>query len=140
MSTPPSSAPFSGSMTILYVSDQAVSCEFYTDILRQKPILNVPGMTEFQLTPSHSLGLMPNDGIARILGDAVPHPATGNGIPRCELYLFVENLSAWFEHAMRHGAKLISPMEYQDWGDRVAYFADPDGHIIAFAEPGSNGD
>ncbi|MCF7796626.1 MAG: lactoylglutathione lyase [Lentisphaeria bacterium] len=127
-------------MTILYVSDQAASCEFYENILRQKPILNVPGMTEFQLTPSHSLGLMPNDGIARILGKTVPHPSTGNGIPRCELYLFVEKLSDWFVNAMHHDAKLISPMEYQDWGDRVAYFADLDGHIIAFAEPVSSGD
>ncbi|MCF7802094.1 MAG: glyoxalase/bleomycin resistance/dioxygenase family protein [Candidatus Marinimicrobia bacterium] len=127
-------------MTILYVANQPVSCDFYENILRQKPILNVPGMTEFQLTPTHSLGLMPNDGIACILGKTVPHPSTGNGIPRCELYLFVKNLSEWYKNAMHHGAKLVSPIERQDWGDRVAYFADPDGHIIAFAEPVSSGD
>lgn len=124
--------------TILYVNDQQVSTEFYTRIFRQQPDLNVPGMTEFQLTENCKLGLMPNKGIARILGDQTPHPDTGNGIPRCELYLYVENVHAESENALKAGAKLISPIQNRDWGDCVCYFADPDGHIIAFAEKQSH--
>jgi uncharacterized glyoxalase superfamily protein PhnB len=121
-------------MIILYVADQERSAAFYKDLLQKDPILNVPGMTEFQLDQHLILGLMPEKGIAKLLGNHVPHPETGSGIPRCELYLFVEDAAAALEHAVGIGAKEISKAEKRSWGDTVAYCADPDGHIIAFAD------
>ena len=120
--------------TILYVSNQEASSKFYEKIFRQAPDLNVPGMTEFIISDNCKIGLMPNEGIAKILSDKTPHPETGTGIPRSELYFHVENIQLEFDNAINNGAKLISPITYRDWGDRVCYFADPDGHIIAFAE------
>ena len=120
--------------TILYVKDQELSSRFYQDILRKEPDLHVPGMTEFILSGNCKLGLMPNTGIAKILGEKTPHPDTGTGIPRCELYLYVDSVQIEFENAMNSGAILISPVIARDWGDKVCYFSDPDGHIIAFAE------
>ncbi|HUH26079.1 MAG TPA: hypothetical protein VLY87_05595, partial [Flavobacterium sp.] len=110
------------------------STEFYTKILRKKPGLNVPGMTEFHLNEYVKLGLMPNNGIAKILQQHTPHPESGNGIPRCELYLSVDDLIFEFNNAIQANALLISEIQDRDWGDRVCYFADLDGHIIAFAE------
>lgn len=124
--------------TILYVNDQQASTDFYTQLFRQNPNLNVEGMTEFKLAENCKLGLMPNNGIAKILSDKTPHPEKGNGIPRCELYFYVENIELEFENAMRIGAKLISEIKVHDWGDSVCYFADMDGHIIAFAEKYNN--
>lgn len=120
--------------TILYVHNQAASSAFYTKIFRQNPELNVPGMTEFRLAENCKLGLMPNNGIAKILSGKTPHPDLGNGIPRCELYFYVENIEFELDNAIKSGAKLISPIEDRDWGDKACYFADLDGHIIAFAE------
>lgn len=120
--------------TILYVSNQDKSCNFYRNIFRKKPELNVPGITEFIVSENCKIGLMPNKGIAKILGDKTPHPENGNGIPRCELYLYVDDIQLEFENAKKSGAKLISPIIDRDWGDKVCYFSDPDGHIIAFAE------
>jgi len=120
--------------TILYVSDQQRSAIFYQRIFRKAPDLDVPGMTEFVLSDHCKLGLMPNKGIAKILSDKVPHPDSGNGIPRCELYLVVDNVQAEYENALRCGAKLISEISDRDWGDKACYFSDPDGHIIAFAQ------
>lgn len=119
---------------ILYVNDQEASSIFYERILRRKPNLNVPGMTEFILSENCKLGLMPNKGIAKVLGDKTPHPDTGNGIPRCELYLYVDNIQYEFDNAIKCGAKLISPITEMNWGDNACYFSDPDGHILAFAE------
>ncbi|MBX7224468.1 MAG: VOC family protein [Chitinophagales bacterium] len=119
---------------ILYVVNQQQSTRFYTDLLRLQPSLNVPGMTEFILSSNCKLGLMPNNGIAKILQDKTPHPDDGNGIPRCELYLLVDQLEAFYEQALAAGAVLVSEMEDRNWGDRTCYFMDPDGHIIAFAE------
>ncbi len=121
------------SETILYVCDQEASCNFYKKLFRKEPDLNVPGMTEFIISDTCKLGLMPNKGIAKILGDKTPHPETGTGIPRCELYFYVDDIKLEFENAVESGAKLISPIEDRNWGDRVCYFSDPDGHVIAFA-------
>ena len=120
--------------TILYVDDQQLSTEFYVKLFRQNPELNVPGMTEFRLAENFKLGLMPNNGIVKILADKTPHPDKGNGIPRCELYLYVENIEWEYTNAITAGAQLISKIESRDWGDKACYFADPDGHIITFAE------
>jgi len=119
---------------ILYVSDQEKSKLFYSTILKQTPSLDVPGMTEFSLAENLKLGLMPDNGIAKIVTPVLPHPSTGKGIPRCELYLLVEDLESVFENAVKSGAKEISRISNRDWGDRVGYIADFDGHVIAFAE------
>ncbi len=120
---------------ILYVKDQQKSADFYAKILKKLPILNVPGMTEFALSEHCILGLMPENGIATILSNTMPHPNQGNGIPRCELYLTVEEIETEFENAVIHGAKIVSPIKERNWGDCACYLADPDGHIIAFAQP-----
>jgi len=120
--------------TILYVSDQQRSCAFYQDLFRKKADLNVPGMTEFNLSANCKLGLMPNAGIAKILSGKTPPPESGTGIPRCELYFYVDDLPLEFDNALKIGATLISQILKRDWGDTACYFSDPDGHIIAFAE------
>ena len=119
---------------ILYIADQKRSAEFYKALLKQEPVLDVPGMTEFELQTCCKLGLMPETGIARILNDETPHPSKGNGIPRCELYLKVQNAAEYMERGVALGAKLVSPLQNRAWGDAVGYLMDMDGHIIAFVE------
>ncbi|MBK7309927.1 MAG: VOC family protein [Sphingobacteriaceae bacterium] len=121
-------------MIIIYVADQQRSAGFYKAILNKEPVLDVPGMTEFQLTNDVLLGIMPENSIAKILADKTPHPSTGNGIPRCELYLFSDDTEKMYERALKVGAKEISKIQDRDWGDSVGYLADPDGHIIALAK------
>src|SRR5690606_23825181 len=119
---------------IFYVENQPLSAAFYSKIFRKEPDLAVPGMTEFILSENCKLGMMPNSGIKKILEDKTPDPASGNGIPRCELNLYTEDLEDEFENAIAAGAKLISKIADRSWGDKVCYFADPDGHILAFAQ------
>ncbi|GAB3715670.1 VOC family protein [Flavobacterium koreense] len=119
---------------ILYVKDQQKSTDFYQTVFRKKPDLNVPGMTEFILNDFCKIGLMPNDGIAKIITPSLPHPNLGNGIPRCELYFIVENLQEEYQNIKNLDAKIISKIEGQNWGDTAFYFSDLDGHVIAFAE------
>jgi uncharacterized glyoxalase superfamily protein PhnB len=119
--------------TILYVENQGKSAEFYRHLLQKEPSLNVPGMTEFKMSDNFTLGIMPSQGIVDILHQNIPHPDTGKGIPRCELYFYVDDLSKIFNHALSCGATLISGIEERNWGDNVCYFSDYDGHIIAFA-------
>jgi hypothetical protein len=119
---------------ILYVSDQKKSSEFYAKLLSKSPVLDVPGMTEFELSPTCKLGLMPEDGISKIIEEKTQHPAKGNGIPRCELYIIVANILPYYTRAKQLNAIMVSDISDRDWGDKVCYFSDMDGHIIAFAQ------
>ena len=119
---------------IIYVSYKNRSRDFYEAVLQKQPNLHVPGMTEFELNENCKLGLMPESGIARIIGEALPHPATGNGIPRCELYLFVKDPSEACQWVIENGGKNISAVAPRNWSHTVGYVSDPDGHVLAFAQ------
>ena len=118
---------------ILYVSEQERSKNFYQKLLQIEPSLDVPGMTEFNL-PGCKLGLMPENGISKILQQKTKPPELGTGIPRCEIYLKVPDAISFHQRGIELGAKEISPAEIRSWGDLVSYLMDKDGHIIAFAQ------
>jgi len=118
---------------ILYVADQEAATAFWRDVLGQAPSLNVPGMTEFSLADRAVLGLMPEEGIAALLGAALPDPAGARGVPRAEVYLVVDDPAAYHSRALTAGAVELSPLMERDWGDEVAYCIDADGHVLAFA-------
>ena len=118
---------------ILYVRDQVTSTAFYAKVLAHDPQLNVPGMTEFGLAGGSVLGLMPETGIRRLLGEKLPDPALAAGIPRAELYLLVDDPGACHQRALACGARELSGLAPRDWGHQAAYSLDPDGHVLAFA-------
>lgn len=117
---------------ILYVRDQSLSARFYAAALGAEPTLDVPGMTEFALPGGAVLGLMPEGGITRRLGDAVD-PSRARGVSRAELYLLVEDVDEAHRRALAAGARELSAPIARDWGDRAGYTLDPDGHVLAFA-------
>lgn len=118
---------------ILFVAEPARSRDFYAAALGAPPRLDVPGMTEFDLGEDAVLGLMPEAGIRRLLGAALPDPAGARGAPRAELYLVVPSPAAAHARALAAGARELSPPLPRDWGPVVAYCLDPDGHVVAFA-------
>lgn len=118
---------------IFYVSDQVRSESFYCSALAMRPRLSVPGMTEFDLPGGSVLGLMPEQNIRRLLGTALPDPATANGVPRAELYLLVSKADLYHQRALSLGARELSPVMPRSWGHKAGYLLDPDGHVLAFA-------
>ena len=122
-------------MFILYVSDQLTSRDFYAAVLGCEPILDVPGMTEFKLVDGSSLGLMPEAGIRKLLGEA----DFGVGL-RAEVYLVVDDPRECLQRAVAAGARLLSECTNRDWGDLAGYCLDADGHVLGFGAPFSPGD
>jgi predicted enzyme related to lactoylglutathione lyase len=45
------------------------------------------------------------------------------------------DLAAAVERVRRAGGRALSPASARPWGEDVAYFADPDGNVIALAAP-----
>lgn len=119
---------------IFFVSDQDKSTSFYEAILGFMPRLNVSGMTEFQINEGSILGLMPETGIKKLLGNKITDPSLVRGVPRAELYLITRNAEGIYRRAVEIKAPILSPFEKRSWGHVTAYFADPDGHIIAVTE------
>jgi hypothetical protein len=118
---------------ILYVADQRAAADYWTAVLERSPSLDVPGMTEFELGGGAALGLMEEVRIARLLGPSLPDPSSARGIPRCELYLVVEDPAGHHARALVSGALELSPLEPRSWGHKAAYSLCPDGHVVAFA-------
>lgn len=119
--------------TIFYVADQAKAASFYSHVLGATPVLDVTGMTEFAISEEAVLGLMPESGIRRLLGDRLPGFHGSPVTARAELYLVVEDPGACHSRALEAGARELSGLELRDWGDHVAYSIDPDGYVLAFA-------
>jgi uncharacterized glyoxalase superfamily protein PhnB len=92
-------------------------------------------MTEFSLNDGAVLGLMPQAGIKRLLGDKLPDPAGAGRTPRAELYLLVDDPAGHHQRALQSGARELSPLLPRDWGHTAGYSLDPDGHVLAFARP-----
>ena len=122
---------------ILYVAGQERSTAFYSEVLGMAPSLNLPGMTEFTLEGGAILGLMPEAGIKRLLGAALPEMARCHGIPRAELYLVTNDARQFHSRALAAGARELSPLTQRDWGHLAGYSLDPDGHVLAFAQEDS---
>jgi catechol 2,3-dioxygenase-like lactoylglutathione lyase family enzyme len=119
---------------VLYVGDQRRSTDFYKNVLEIEPSLDVPGMTEFELLNGTIIGLMPEEGIKRLLGEKIEIPRKADNAPRAELYLIADDPQKYFEKALLYGGRELSRLQPRDWGDETAYCSDPDGYIIAFAK------
>jgi uncharacterized glyoxalase superfamily protein PhnB len=112
---------------VLFVADQAASRDFYSIVLGIEPRLDVPGMTELELSRGVVLGLMPRKSIKTLLGVESGHHSS-------ELYLVVSDPKAAMERAVSQGASILSPPQKRDWGATVVYLEDLDGHILALAD------
>lgn len=119
-------------MVVLYVADQTRAAAFYREVLESDPVVDVPGMTEFLLPGGSVLGLMPIEGVRRLL-PRLPAAGALRGGPCAEIYLAVEDPEASYRKAVAAGATALDPASSRDWGDDVAYVLDPDGHVVAFA-------
>lgn len=116
-------------MSILYVADQARAKTFYRHVLAAEPVLDVPGMTEFDLGGA-TLGLMPATDMQALLSGQI---RAGAG-QRCELYL--RRADAALQRAADSGGRLLDCLRDRSWGERAGYLLDPDGHVLALAAVG----
>lgn len=119
---------------IIYVENQARSRDFYTALFNRSTHLDVEGMTEIIINDYTRLGLLPGDGIVRVLEGNVDNPNQNTAYPRCELYLYVDDPMAYYHKAIDLGARGISEAKNRNWGDYASYCADFDGNVIAFAK------
>jgi PhnB protein len=49
------------------------------------------------------------------------------------IFVYVPNVDATVERAVSNGARVLVPLQNQFWGDRIAWFMDPAGHVWTVA-------
>lgn len=119
-------------LTMLAVRDLGRSSAFYQQAFGWQVAVAAPVYTEFELPGGQRLGLYQREGFALSCGgEAVD--VLADRVSGAELYLVCADLAASIEAILRAGARALSPRAKRDWGDEVAYFRDPDGHVIALA-------
>lgn len=119
---------------IIYVEDQEKTKLFYELLFNKEPILDEPGMTEFELPDGSILGVMPIESIQKLFGSDFTNTHERKSLPQTEFYIIVENAIELHKRAIQLGATEIRKFDMMDWGDKVAYSINHDGHILAFAE------
>jgi len=60
-------------------------------------------------------------------------PPNLDGSSPVVIYLYVEDVDATVERALKRGGKLIVPVETHFWGDRIGWVQDPSGHMWTIA-------
>ena len=110
------------SHTIVFVRDMARSVAFYRDLLGLPVRFESAKWTEFE-TPGTTLALhladVASDGMT-ISADAIPA-----GV--CHLSFAVDDLDAFHEKMTANGVRCLQPPKEEDFGGRLAGYADPDG-------------
>ena len=61
--------------------------------------------------------------------EATNRAPASDGSTSVALYLYVENVDETVNRAVAHGAKILMAAADQPWGDRIAWFIDPAGHV-----------
>jgi predicted enzyme related to lactoylglutathione lyase len=118
-------------LIILAVDDLRSATRFYGDAFGWDPVVSTPVYVEYTLT-NIRVGLYDRRGFGRNVGMT---PERARGLTTCELYLYVGDLEAAIARVERAGGRPLAPLAPRDWGDVVAYLADPDGNVIALAQP-----
>lgn len=123
-------------LLILYVRDLAGARAFYDHAFGWKKTVDEAVYVEYGLNPGARVGLMPQAHSRHFVGNDLGARRPTDGCPRAELYFHVPDAEATVARLHELGARCTSRLADRDWGDRVAYFLDPDGYVLAVAEPG----
>ena len=117
---------------MLTVRDAARAIEFYKKAFNAQQLYRMNGPDGKVMHAEIKIG----NSIC-MLGEENPQmgcqsPVTLKGTP-ISLYLYVENVDAAFNQAVKAGAKVEMPVADMFWGDRFGQVSDPSGHRWSLA-------
>jgi predicted enzyme related to lactoylglutathione lyase len=120
-------------ITILYVRELERSARFYDVAFHWRKTVDENVYVEYEVNPGARVGLMPQANTAHFLGAELGARRPTDGCPRAEIYVRLEDLAAAVGRLEAAAATCVSDLATRPWGDRAAYFLDPDGYVVAVA-------
>jgi lactoylglutathione lyase len=112
---------------LIMVRDFDKSFKFYQDTLEFKTVTNEKGFAAFKIGDS-TLAVLDISMAADMISEDAIQPAK-EFIPRSLFAVFMDDCDAEYERLKAKGVHFIKPPVTQPWGQRTAYFTDPDGNI-----------
>jgi catechol 2,3-dioxygenase-like lactoylglutathione lyase family enzyme len=121
-------------LVVLAVSELPRAVSFYRSAFGWTVAVDSPVYVELALPEGMRLGIYERTAFARNVGE-VPQLVPAGALAATELYLYPDDVDSALARLGAAGARELSPLARRDWGDEVAYFADPDGNVLALARP-----
>jgi catechol 2,3-dioxygenase-like lactoylglutathione lyase family enzyme len=119
---------------ILAVDDVERSVDFYERAFGwpRNPKIDYTNYVELLEPGGGCLGLFERGAFATTAGVETP-PARPRGQTATELYVRVDDVAPVLDRLEELGARQLAPLAAKEWGEEAAYYADPDGNVVAVA-------
>jgi PhnB protein len=113
----------------LVVDGGAAALEFYAEVFHATERMRFPGPDETIAHAEMQIGdsVVIVEDASPERGTKAPPPAGLEGAP-LSLFIYVEDVDATVERAVKLGARLVRPPQDQFYGDRDGSIVDPFGH------------
>ena len=123
---------------IFAVTDLERSLAFYEEALGWPRNDRIAYSNYVELLPNDggALGLYERDGFAGTVG-AEPATVDNGVVAPAYVYVRVDDVGSSAARIEAAGGRPLSPSGARQWGETAAWFADPDGNVIAVASPTS---
>ena len=120
---------------IVAVDDVNRSAAFYQDVFGwpRNDRIDYDEYVELH-SPDGTLGLCERDTYGHLTGATPMTPQNGDVSP-AYLYVRVADVREAIAKLEEAGARPLSPLAPRSWGEEAAWFADPDGNVVAVAQP-----
>jgi catechol 2,3-dioxygenase-like lactoylglutathione lyase family enzyme len=118
---------------ILAVDDVDRAVEFYERAFGwpRNPKIDYSNYVELLEPRGGCLGLFERAAFERTAGAKAA--ARPEGQTATELYVRVDDVEPVMERLEALGAPRLAPLRAKEWGEEAAYYADPDGNVVAVA-------
>jgi predicted enzyme related to lactoylglutathione lyase len=120
---------------VLAVSDLSRSLDFYERAFDWPRNEQIDYTSYVELLPPDggAVGLFESDGYAQLVGaDSAPIPE--GLVAPAYVYVRVADVETVASRVAAAGGRPLSALALRSWGESAAWFADPDGNVIAVAE------
>ena len=121
---------------IFAVADLARSLDFYERAFGWPRNEQIDYENYVELLPPNggSLGLYERDGYAALVG-AEPAEIPEGLVSPAYLYVRVEDVEEAVRSIEAAGGRPLGELAPRSWGETAAWFSDPDGNVVAVAQP-----
>jgi len=120
---------------IFAVSDVKRAAAFYEGVFGwpRNSRIDYRNYVELHLDGGGTLGLYERTGFAGEVG-AEPVDVPPTHVSPAYLYVRVDDVESTVARLEEAGARPLSPLVDRSWGERAAWFADPDRNLVAVAQ------
>ena len=113
---------------VLFVRNFEACKKFYEEKIGLKVKETDAGFVSFELEGDQELALMSLEAAAQMINEEEVQPDK-EGVHRTLLAAYVEDTDETYEELKQKGVESVKPPVTQPWGQRTAYFKDPDGNL-----------